>query len=369
LGFKNELRISLPGMFTLHPLLKNILILTGYLCLSGCSTLAYYAQSIHGHIEILSQRQPINKYLQERSRDSDTARKLRLVLDLLAFSNNELHLPDNGSYRSYSDIGREFVIWNVFATPRLSLQPEQWCYLIVGCLNYRGYYSKADAIGFTRKLDAQDFDVFMGGVAAYSTLGWFNDPVLNTMLRWNDAYLAKVIFHELAHQKLYIKDDTEFNEAFADTVAMIATGLWLRKTGSLKEYREFLMQQKYDRQFIELILEYKHKLSLLYASAQSDEDKLVQKQIIFHDLQDQFSHLRTSWLDYNVYDSWIEKDLNNAKLAAFATYRELIPAFMVLYEASGNDLETFYQRVIDLSHCKKDARRQRLYNQHIQGQC
>lgn len=356
-------------MFTLHPFFKHILILTCYLCLSGCSTLAYYAQSIHGHIEVLSQRQPIIKYLQKSPLESDTARKLRLVLDLLEFSNNELHLPDNGSYRSYSDIGREFVIWNVFATPRLSLQPEQWCYLIVGCLNYRGYYSKADAIEFAGKLNTQDHDVFMGGVAAYSTLGWFSDPVLNTMLRWNDTYLARVIFHELAHQKLYIKDDTEFNEAFADAVATIATGLWLRNTNSSEEYQKFLMQQKYDRQFIELVLEYKHKLALLYDSAQTDEDKLVQKQVIFHELQEQFRHMRTSWIDYNVYDSWIEEDLNNAKLAAFATYRELVPAFMALYEASGNDLEVFYQRVIELSHCEKDARRLRLYNQHIQGQC
>ncbi|MCG8324483.1 MAG: aminopeptidase [Thiotrichales bacterium] len=350
-------------------ILCRALILTGCLCLSACTTLAYYSQSVHGHLQVMLRSQPVEYVLQDNSVPTETARKLRLVLDLLQFANERLHLPDNGSYRHYSDINRPYVIWNVFATAPLSLQPRQWCYLIVGCLGYRGYYARADATGFARGLQDEGLETFVGGVTAYSTLGWFSDPVLNTMLRRDDGYLIRVIFHELAHQKLYIRHDTEFNEAFADAVAVIGTRLWHRQKTSTQAYERTVRQLGYDQEFSGLILEYKNRLQKLYASNRPDAAKFEEKRRLFTGLQQRYQQLRASWLDYTVYDSWMNDDLNNAKLAAFATYRELVPDFLALYEAGGRDLQRFYQQLASLADCEHDERRSRLRSRQIPDNC
>jgi len=357
---KNKLTM-MPGMkIRLSELLAVTVLVTLVVGATGCTTLGYYAQSIKGHFEIMSRRQAVDSYIRDNPGDTVTVEKLRLVRELLGFAHSELLLPDNGSYRSYSDIGRDYVIWNVFAAPALSLEPKQWCYFFVGCLGYRGYYSRDDAVNLYRQLGQEGYDVYMGGVAAYSTLGWFSDPVLNTMLRWDDLYLARIIFHELAHQKLYIRDDTEFNEAFADAVARIGVGLWIEKNAAAKVLHDYLEEQAYTDQFIDLVLKYKRRLEKLYTSDQNDVRKLARKHELLAALRLDYRQLRETWRDFDTYDHWINSDLNNAGLAALTTYRELVPAFMKLYEATNGDLERFYGYVAGLSGCDRENRRRAL---------
>ncbi len=358
-----------PVLLTLRTVCRTCLA-TAICCLaSGCSTLAYYAQSIGGHMEVMTQRQSIESLTRGGNADSDTVRTLGRVLEMLDFARDELDLPDNGSYRSYSDIRREFVLWNVFAAPQLALQPRQWCYLIVGCLAYRGYYDKTEALAYADRLKSEGFDVFVGGVTAYSTLGWFRDPVLNTMLRRGDIYLARVMFHELAHQKVYIKDDTEFNEAFADAVSTIATREWLRGSASRQEFEAFQQQQVYEQQFFELVFDFRRELGTLYASRLPEARLLARKQEMFEAFRARYRQLRSGWNGYNAYDDWIDRDLNNAKIAAFSTYRALVPAFLALYAASGNHPDTFYARVRRLAACDRDTRRQRLETLRVEEDC
>ncbi|MEE9552555.1 MAG: aminopeptidase, partial [Gammaproteobacteria bacterium] len=233
----------------------------------------------------------------------------------------------------------------------------QWCFLIVGCLNYRGYFSEETANHFAQELQVQDYDVFIGGVAAYSTLGWFDDPVLNTMLRRDSIYLAKVIFHELAHQKIYIKNDTAFNEAFADTVALLGVQRWLEHRGSYNTLHDFSSQQLRESQFVELVLNTRNKLDTLYKSTTSDSVKHLKKIDILDSMRDEYKLIRVNWDDNNAYDDWFSSELNNAKLMAVITYRHLIPGFMKLFTAAGSDIRDFFTQVERLGRCSPDTRR------------
>ena len=203
--------------------------------LSSCSTLSYYRQSMSGHLQLLQSRQDVDSLLHSIDTPDELKHRLKSISRLREFASQRLGLPDNNSYRSYADIGRKYVVWNVFATPALSFEPHTSCFFIVGCLSYRGYFKKADAVKYMESLKDDGFDIYLGGVIAYSTLGWFDDPILNGMLERNDSDLARLIFHELAHQQLYIKDDTEFNEAFADAVALIGLEYWLEKNSTIEQ--------------------------------------------------------------------------------------------------------------------------------------
>ena len=210
---------------------KLVLRTTALLGICFLLPACYYVQATRGQIEVLSKRQPIDEVLASPETAEELGRRLRLVQEARQFSIDELYLPDNKSYRSYSDLERDFVVWNVFAAPEFSLEAREWCYPIVGCVSYRGYFSEEAANGEAAKLRRKGFDSAVGGVPAYSTLGNFNDPVLNTMMRWDDVKLVSTLFHELAHQVLYIKDDTAFNESFATAVEEIGIERWLAKNG------------------------------------------------------------------------------------------------------------------------------------------
>ncbi|MGB1801380.1 MAG: aminopeptidase, partial [Gammaproteobacteria bacterium] len=224
--------------------------------LIGCSTISYYSQSIHGQFEVIQKSKPISELLKNESLPDGYQKKLNTVLELREFSVKELGLPNNDSYTSFADLERDYVIWNIFANPEFSLQPLSWCYFIVGCLSYRGYFSKEDAEQYEIQLKQQGYDTYLGGVAAYSTLGWFDDPVLNSMLRWNENYLATVMFHELAHQQVYIKNDTELNESYADAVAHIGVTRWLKKKTDNKYLLKYEQAQQQEKVFIDLINHY-----------------------------------------------------------------------------------------------------------------
>lgn len=325
---------------------------------SGCSSLAYYGQAVSGHLEVMQKSRPIEPMLSDPQTPAPLRERLETALAIRQFASTELALPENGSYHSYADLQRPYVVWNVIATPPLSLQPRQWCFLLVGCLQYRGYYSEADAREFASRLAAHGDDVYVGGATAYSTLGWFDDPVLNTMLHWDDARLAQVIFHELAHQQVFIKNDTAFNEAFADTVGMVGARRWLERHGSDTQLAAYEQQLERHERLLDMIFATREKLASLYAREMADRAKRTRKLAILDEFEDQYWQLRRNeWDNYPLYDRWFAGGLNNAKLAAVVTYRQLVPEFMRLLEATGNDLSRFYERVAALAGCPPAARR------------
>lgn len=346
------------------PATRLLLLLSTICLLGGCGTLQYYSQSVRGHLDLMNRRDAIDVLLADPATPTELQQRLQTVLDIRDFATGSLALPDNDSYRDYADLERDFVVWNVFATPALSLEPVEWCFLFVGCLQYRGYYAESAARDYADRLRHEGYDVFVGGAIAYSTLGWFDDPVLNTMLRLDDAQLARVVFHELAHQQLFIPGDTGFNEAFAETVALAGVERWLRAAGREQALAEFRQAQTYEDQFIELVLDYRGRLQTLYAGDRPDADKAAGKQAILTELEQSYQELRdTHWGGYAGYDRWFEQEVNNARLAAVAAYRELMPGFMALLDELEGDLPRFYQQVETLAACSPAERREVLLAQ------
>ena len=322
----------------------------------GCATIGYYYQSVQGQLELVSKRVPIDTVLENESVRVEYRDKLKKVNEIRDFAISELGLPDNNSYRYYVDLNRDYVVWNVFAAPELSLEGKTWCFLVIGCLGYRGYFSREDAENFAAGLSLQGYDVFVGGVTAYSTLGWFADPVLSTMVRQDENYLLKVIFHELAHQQIHFRDDTRFNEAFAETVAIEGTRRWHKLHGTETTLASFDQSLLQEEQFITLILDYRNRLEDVYGSSMNQVWKRSRKKDLLDELGAEYRILRSSWENNNNYDNWFAKDINNAKLLAVSTYRQLVPAFRVLLHSSGNDLPKFYTMVEKLRHCSPEQR-------------
>lgn len=344
-------------------------MLISVLNLTSCARVAYYSQSITGQWEIYAKRRPINEILLDEKTSQTLHEKLAPVPEIRQFASEQLKLPNNNSYLTYADLNREYVVWNVFATPQLSLEPVQWCFLIVGCLSYQGFFDKETAMRQANTLRAQDYDVFVGGVSAYSTLGWFDDPILNTMLNKDITYLVKVIFHELAHQKIYIKNDTEFNEAFAESIALAGINKWLAQYHSQDAIDKFTNKQNYENEFVSLVLETRDELEELYDSEMPDQKMQQNKIEILKLMRKKYNQMRSNWNDDTTYDSWFNTELNNAKIAAVATYRHLIPDFMHLLEKTGNDFEDFYKLINKLERCSIIKRRAILDTGDIQFEC
>jgi predicted aminopeptidase len=327
---------------------------------SGCAKLGYYTQAIGGQLEILSKRQPIETLLDDPETDAQLRTQLAAVLAMRAFASNDLALPDNKSYRTYVDLKRPYVVWNVFAAPELSLTPLQWCFVVVGCINYRGYFSPTGADKFAGKLRQQGYDVYVGGVTAYSTLGWFRDPVLNTMLSKSQTDVAALIFHELAHQRVYVRDDTVFNESFAVTVEREGVRRWLARSGTQEQFQRYLMRKQRYQQFVQLIMRYRQRLIELYATTKPDAEKRALKTALFTELRADYARLKQSWNGYAGYDEWFARDLNNAHLVPLGLYHEYVPAFQALLAQHGGDLVAFYQAVEEIGKLPKAQRVARL---------
>ncbi|MDM8561112.1 aminopeptidase [Candidatus Parabeggiatoa sp. HSG14] len=321
------------------------------LCLSllnGCSNVAYYSQAIGGQWDIFKRSQPIDSILTNEMTPTLLKQQLTNVLKIRAFASEVLHLPENQSYTYYADLERPFVVWSVFATPAFSFEPKQWCFVVVGCMSYRGYFSEADAQQLATKLRAQNYDVYVAGVPAYSTLGWFDDPVLNTMLRWSQTQIAGLIFHELAHQKLYISDDTAFNEAFATAVEYIGIERWLTRYGTSHDIAEYQQSQQRQAEFIELVLTTRNHLQHIYQQNESPKQKQAAKILAFDTLRTHYTELKKRWNGYAGYDHWFSQDLNNAKLLSVVTYQDLVPAFQILLSQQDGDLLAFYKKIEQL---------------------
>jgi predicted aminopeptidase len=341
--------------------------------LAGCQTMGYYKQAIQGQYEILANRQPISQLIANQETPLSLKQKLSVVLKLREFARTELRLPANQHYLRYVDLHRRFVVWNVHAAPELSLHPKTWWYPIVGSLEYRGYFSEPEARSYAAKLGRNGFDVYVEGVEAYSTLGWFADPVLNTFIHHEETELAEIIFHELAHQRLFVRGDTDFNEAFATAVAQEGVRRWLRQTGQTNAHVEYLHAIERNNQFVRLIMDARERLALLYENEggeiettagngpSSCTDKPSRKRRIIDQLRKAYEQQKSDWGGYAGYDRWFAQSLNNAQLNTVATYYELVPAFERLLQSNSGDLEDFYRDVHRLGKLPKRDRHRRLF--------
>jgi len=314
-----------------------------FLLLNGCSSASYYSQLASGQLQLLRAREPVAKVIADPSRDAKLRTHLSQSQKARNFASEHLHLPDNQSYRLYADIGRPYVVWNVFATPEFSLKPQNHCFPIAGCVAYRGYYSQSAARGEAAIQRLQGMDVSIGGVEAYSTLGWFNDPILNSMMGWGDERLATLIFHELAHQRFYVKDDTEFNESFATFVEQEGTRQWRAFRGLPADTDSRLKQRD---QFIERVLETRSRLEALYAQPLPAEQMRERKAAAFEQFRRDYRVMRDSqWAGDKRYDAWVNLPLNNARLLPFGLYDQWVPAFAALFRQVGGDWGRFYVEV------------------------
>lgn len=335
-----------------------IWFLVALLCVTlvGCSEWGYYRQAAVGQWQLLRQRQDIDALIAAQSTPKGLKEQLELVSAIRDFASAELLLPDNRSYRTYVDLGRSHVVWNVVATPALSLDPLTWCFPIAGCVPYRGYFDLAAAQRFAHHLQERGDDVHVYGVAAYSTLSWFDDPVLNTFIHYPEAHLAGLIFHELAHQKLYIKDDGTFNESFAQAIETLGVERWLRsrnQVGQLEEYERYRFRHQ---EFIDLILKTRQQLDELYRSETTEASQLTAKEDLLLQFRHQYGQLKQQWGGDNRFDAWVERPLNNSHFALIATYQTYVPAFHSLLAQQGDDLQLFYQVVANLASQPPEAR-------------
>lgn len=333
-------------------------VLLAIALLSGCSSLDYYAQAGRGHLQLMQQREPIEQVLADPSRDVRLQQRLALALQARQFASSRLALPDNASYRSYAEIGRPAVLWNVFVTPEFSLAPQLQCFPIAGCVAYRGYYDQGRARGAAALAQETGMDSWVGAVEAYSTLGWFDDPILSSMLRRDDQQLAAVIFHELAHQQLYVGDDTAFNESFASFVEQEGLRQWLASRGEAPREPQLACRH---RQFVALVMQARERLDALYAHRMPTAAMRQAKQAEFARLQADYRQLRDGpWQGKGYYDSWMAGPMSNAKLLPFGLYDQWVPAFAVLFVQSGQQWPAFYSRVAALAELPAAARQARL---------
>ena len=330
------------------------------LWLTGCATVSFYSQSVRGQLSLLARREDIQDVLKDESLDPKLREKLELAVDIRRYASTALALPDNDSYRSYVGLDRANLLWSVFAAPELSLEPRIWCFPFAGCVPYRGYFSKRDAHAFADGLRKRGDDVYVGGVAAYSTLGWFADPVLSTMLRYGKANLASLIFHELAHQKVYFPGDAQFNEAFAEAVGETGATRWLQSRGDHETELRYDMELRHKTEFIDWLGGARARLGAVYAGTESDAEKRARKQAIIAGLSAEYEALKLSWGGYAGFDSWFEEPVNNARLAALGIYRDDAEAFKRLLADCGGDYPRFYAAVAGLKDLQPAMRKQRL---------
>ena len=320
-------------------LLCGLLLLS---VLSGC----HLSHLTAGQYDLLSRRQPIADVLADANTRADLRRQLERVLEARAFAVRALHLPDNDSYRDYADLERPYAVWNVFATPEFSMTGKTWCYPFSGCVAYLGYFDEARARADAKDLKAEGWDVHVAGVPAYSTLGWFDDPVLSTMLSWDDDRLVETLFHELAHQQLYVEGDTAFNESFASFVG----------EEGLRQYRAARGEPPPDTQaasredrFLPLLLAARARLEAIYAQPLNHEAMRAAKQATFAQLRADYAALKKSWNGYAGYDGWFVGELNNAKLLPVGLYNQRVPEFAALFRAVGGDWRLFYDKATTLA--------------------
>ena len=337
------------------------------LCLTGCANLGYYWQSVQGHLSLMNAAKPVNEWLADEAAPAPLKARLALSQRIRDFAARELQLPDNPSYRRYAELQRRAVVWNVVAAPEYSLTLKTWCVPVTGCVSYRGYFAEADARAEAAQLKAQGLEVSVYGVPAYSTLGWMNwaggDPLLNTFIHYPEGELARLIFHELAHQVVYVKDDTMFNESFATAVERLGGARWLATQASEAARAEYVMFDVRRSQFRALALAMRRNLAAIYeskgATARTDTERAAMKKIAYEEFRAQYQQLKSAWGGFAGYDPWVA-NANNAAFGAQAAYDELVPGFEALFEREQRDWKRFYDAVKRLAALPKDERRSQL---------
>ncbi|HKW84200.1 MAG TPA: aminopeptidase [Burkholderiaceae bacterium] len=321
------------------------------LATSGCSNLAYYAQSVNGHLALVQSAKPVPEWLADPQTSPALKERLALSQRIRDFAVSDLKEPDNASYRRYGDLKRSAAVWNVVAAPELSLKLQTWCFPVVGCVGYRGYYRQADAEALASELRAQGLEASVYGVPAYSTLGklprfdWLADPLLNTFISYPEGELARLIFHELAHQVAYAPGDTVFNESFATAVERIGGARWLAEHANARAREDY---ERYDgrrQDFRVLTARYRDQFDALYSSPASDDDKRAGKAALLQHLRADYEAMKAErWGGFSGYDGWFAR-ANNASFGVLAAYNELVPAFERLFEREGRDFTRFYAEV------------------------
>jgi len=324
---------------------------------SGCA-LPYYWQAIGGQIGVLRKREPIETIVADDDRSAALREELSTVAAIREFAVGPLDLPDNDSYTTYVDLGRPYVVWNVVAAERFSVAPVQWCFPFAGCVSYRGYFDREDAEKFAERLAEQGYDTYAGGSGAYSTLGYFDDPVLNTMLGGDVASLAGALFHELAHQKLYVPDDSELSEAFATAVEEHGVEAWLTERGDSAALDRYRMRMQRRSEFAALVAAQQERLQAIYAAESDDATKLAAKAQAFLTMRSEYAGLKERWGGTSDYDGWLGGPLNNATLAAIATYRRWLPALKWRLQSAG--VTQFHADVAALAQLPLPERAQQL---------
>jgi predicted aminopeptidase len=323
----------------------------------------------------VAHQERIEKLLADPQTPSPLKAKLQLVQSLRSFAAKDLKLPVDGHYQKYVDVHRRFVVWNVEAAPEFSLEPKAWWYPFAGSLEYHGYFSERGARDYAARLQQKGYDVYVGGVTAYSTLGWFKDPVLNTFISDPEPDLAETLFHELAHQRVFASGDTDFNEAFATSVGEEGTRRWLRAKGDQAACETYLAELRRTRQFAHLIANARERLEALYGDARTSQGQIKaarekravapeelrqRKRQVLDLLQQEYAQLKAQWGGDPDYDGWFSRSVNNAKLNSVAAYYDLVPSFERLLELNGGDLEKFYEAADQLAHEAKAERHRRL---------
>jgi predicted aminopeptidase len=327
---------------------------------SGCQSLHYMGQAVSGHLDLLNRRQPTAELIEDPQTPPELRDQLLLADRLLLFAEQELLLPAGDQYRLYVSLERPYVVWNVFAAPELSLEPKTWCYPVAGCTVYRGFFAEGSARRCADRLAGSGYDVMVGGVPAYSTLGWFSDPLLSTFIHRSETGLAELIFHELAHQLLYVRDDSMFNESFATAVAQEGLRRWFQSRDNLDAYRryEVLVQDRHE--VVTMIAGCRDRLQQIYRSRLPDTVKRRQKAERFQKLRREFESRRRLRDTLDAFSSWFDVPLNNARLVSLATYHDYVPAFRQLLENNQNDLDRFYRQCRELAGYPPARRRSTL---------
>lgn len=349
----SKLKIGSNGIKVLVLLLISVLLIS-------CETLTYYTQAARGQLTIVFAREDIQRLLADENLSVVLREKFITVLEIREFAEQELSLPVGDNYLTYVDIEREHVVWNVFAASEFSTEPINWCYPIAGCVSYRGYFSESGAANFAAQLQTAGFDVYTGGIDAYSTLGWFDDSLLSTVIARADYQLAALIFHELAHQIVYLPGDTTFNEGFATTVEREGLKRWLLNSNQTDMNATAEADRDRQRQFVELVSSYRDKFDELYQQELTNADMRSRKSKLQDRLRGAYATLKLPWGGYDDYDAWFARSLNNAQLSTVSSYNDLVPAFTELLHRSAGDFETFYVAVRGLAKLSETERERAL---------
>jgi predicted aminopeptidase len=323
--------------------LRSFLLLACALAVSGCESLSYYSQAIRGQLGLVNAARPVSSWLADPATPPDLRGRLQAAQRIRDFASASLALPHNGSYASYAELDRPYAVWNVYAAARFSVEAKQECFPFAGCVSYRGFFSEDEARRHAERLRAAGYDVYLGGVPAYSTLGWFDDPLLSTFIRYPDVQLARLVFHELAHQRVYLKGDSTFNESFAVTVEEEGVRRWLEAEGRGGELAAMRAARLRRQEFAARVAQTRERLSAIYRAAMPEQAMLAQK-------RDEWEKLRRD------YPNVLPAEPNNGYLVSIALYTQLVPQFEKLLAACGGELSEFYQRVEALAANRQSAR-------------